>query len=47
VVPTPFYAGDPLGTAFLTAGVGTVTLVADISMLGLEQSFQIELTQPN
>jgi hypothetical protein len=39
-------AGDPLGTAFLTAGVGTVNLVVDVAMLGLEQTFALELTEP-
>lgn len=36
-------AGDPLGTAFLTSGVGTVSLVADVAMLGIEQTFALEL----
>jgi hypothetical protein len=37
-------SGDPFGTPFLVAGTGTVTLVASVAMLGVEQAFPIELT---
>lgn len=36
---------DPLATLFLTAGTGSLRLVADVAMLPLEQTFDVELTQ--
>lgn len=35
---------DPLTTLFLTTGTGKVTLVAEVPVLTLEQSFELELT---
>ncbi len=42
LAPTADGAG-PLGTPFLPARTGTMTLVAEVPFLGLEQSFTIEL----
>lgn len=39
-------AGDRFGRLFITAGPGTVTLVADVPIIGLTQPFAVELTSP-
>lgn len=45
-VPAPTGSGVGTGTAFVTARAGSMTLVAEVAPLALEQSFAIELTEP-
>jgi hypothetical protein len=47
LVAAPFQGSrDGTGTLFLAADNGTVSLVADVKLLNLEQSFELQLTPP-